>query len=83
MVRCLICLIDYKLGYKMSKKDTKWMQKSVKKPGAFTAQAKKAGKGVQAYAKEVLAHKDEHSTTTVKRAALAKTFAKVAKKRKK
>lgn len=30
----------------------KWIQKAIKKPGAFTAKAKAAGKSVAAYAKE-------------------------------
>ena len=31
----------------------KWIQKAIKHPGAFTAQAKKAGKSVSAYAAQV------------------------------
>lgn len=39
--------------------------------GKFTAAAKRAGMGVQAYAHHVLAHKDSHSSTLVKRAVFA------------
>jgi hypothetical protein len=63
----------------------KWMQE-VKKGmeqrgtvGAFTKQAKRAGAGVQEFARHVLANKDEYSTKTVKRANLARTFSKFAR----
>jgi predicted secreted protein len=43
--------------------------------GSFTAAASRAGKGVQEYANEVLAHKDEHSAKLVKKANFAKNAA--------
>ena len=40
------------MGKAAAKSGTKWMQKAVKRPGALTAKAKRAGKTVQAYARE-------------------------------
>lgn len=59
----------------------KWMQKvaSTMKKGSFTAQAKKAGMSTAAFSKKVLANKEKFSSTTVKRASLARTFAKARK----
>ena len=54
-----------------------WIAGAVKKPGAFTAQAKRAGMSTQAFARHVLANKDEFTATTEKRANLAKTFSKM------
>lgn len=54
----------------------KWIQKAIKRPGAFTAKAKRAGKGVQEYARHVLANKGKFSTRTVQQANLAKRFGK-------
>ena len=51
--------------------------------GAFTAKAKKAGMGVQAYAKKVLAKDSKASTKTKRQAAFAKGAATVARKNKK
>ena len=56
---------------------TNWIQNAIKKPGAFTAQAKKAGKSVGEYAEE----KKSASGKTGQRARLAITLRKLAKKR--
>lgn len=61
----------------------KWIQKAIKKPGSFTAQAKKAGMGVQAYAAKVTAPGSEASTKTKRRGILARTLAMLAKRKKK
>lgn len=42
--------------------------------GKFTASAKRAGMGVQEFAKHVLANKDDYSSTQVKRANFARNF---------
>ena len=60
-----------------------WIQKAIKKPGAFTAQAKGAGMSVAEYANKVLKKGSKASTTTKRRAVLAKTLRKLAKRRKK
>tara|TARA_Y100000310_G_C20061797_1_gene525328 strand:+ start:286 stop:474 length:189 start_codon:yes stop_codon:yes gene_type:complete len=52
----------------------KWIQKANLKKGAFTRQAEKAGMSVQGYANKVTANPSRYSSTTVKRARLAKTF---------
>jgi hypothetical protein len=52
-----------------------WIQSAIKKPGSFTAQAKGAGMTVPAFRDKVLANKEDFSSTTVKRANLAKTLA--------
>jgi hypothetical protein len=51
----------------------------IKKPGSFTAQAKRAGEGVQEFAGKVSANPDKYSATTRRRAALARTLAKMHK----
>ena len=61
----------------------KWIQKAVKRPGAFTAKAKKAKMSVSAYANKVLKKGSKASTRTKRQAALAKTLRKVSRKRKK
>ena len=42
--------------------------------GKFTAQAKRAGYGVQEFARHVLANKDKYSSTVIKRANFARNF---------
>jgi hypothetical protein len=54
-----------------------FIKKAIKHPGAFTKQAKAAGKGVQEYARE----KQHAGGTLGKRARLAMTLAKVSKHR--
>ena len=71
--KCMSC------GGKM-KKGGKWIQKAIKKPGSFTAQAKRAGMTVAEFRNEVLSNKDKYSPTTVRRANLAKTLSKMRKK---
>ena len=53
-----------------------WMAGAVKRPGAFTAKAKAAGKGVQEYARQVTGPSSTASPLTKKQGNLAKTFAK-------
>lgn len=53
-----------------------WIQGAIQRPGAFTAKAKKAGKGVQEYAQE----KKGASGRTGKQARLALTLGKMNKK---
>lgn len=50
-----------------------------KNRGSFTRSAKKAGMGVQEYARHVLANKDKYSSTLVKRANFARNSAKWSK----
>ena len=57
----------------------KWIQKANLKEGAFTSQAKRYGMSVQEYADYGLAHPERHTSTTVRRARLAKTFKKMAR----
>ena len=57
----------------------KWIQKAIKRPGAFTAKAKSAGMGVQDFARHVLAKKMKFGTRTTKQAVLAKTLSKLKK----
>ena len=61
----------------------KWIQKAKLKEGAFTKKAKAAGfKDVQAYAKKVLKKGSKATTKTKRQAALARTFKKMANRRK-
>jgi hypothetical protein len=59
----------------------RWIQKAIKRPGAFTKKAKAAGKSTQAYAKQVLKKGSKASTRTKRQAALARTLKKMGKKR--
>jgi hypothetical protein len=65
---CMSC------GGKKMKSGGKWIQSAIKKPGSFTAQAKSAGMSVPAFRDKVLSNKEKFSSTTVKRANLAKTL---------
>lgn len=59
----------------------KWIQSAIKKPGAFTEQAKKAGTTVLQFSRRVAANPNRYSTVTKKRAALAQTLGKMRKKK--
>lgn len=61
----------------------KWIQKAIKRPGAFTAKAKKAKKSVAGFAAAVTKNPKKYSPTTVRQANLAKTLKKISTKRKK
>ena len=60
----------------------RWIQAAIKKPGSFTAQAKKAGKGVQEFASSVLKKGSKASPRTKRRANLARTLAKLTRRKK-
>ena len=66
-----------------AKKKDKWIQGAIKRPGAFTAKAKKAGKSVAGMAAAVTKNHSKYSKTTVRQANLAKTLRKISAKRKK
>jgi len=59
-----------------------FIKKAVKKPGSFTAQAKKAKMTVKAFQNKVLKNPSKFSSTTVRRANLSKTLSKLRKKKK-
>lgn len=67
-----------KKGMKM-KKGGKWIQNAIKKPGSFTKQAKAAGMSTSSFRDKVLSNKEKFSSTTVRRANLAKTLSKMKK----
>ena len=56
-----------------------WIQGAIKRPGAFTAKAKRAGMSVQAYARKVLKKGSKASTLTKQQARLAQTFKRMSK----
>ena len=58
-----------------------WIQKANIKKGTFTAKAQKAGHSVTKHAAAVLKPGSKASAKTKKQAVLAKTFAKIAKKK--
>jgi len=64
-------------------KDKKWIQKAIKRPGAFSAKARRAGMSTRAYARKVLANPERYSKRTVQQARLALTLMKLNRKRKK
>jgi len=59
-----------------------WIKGAIKKPGAFSAQAEKAGMSTSEFAETVTKNPDDYSDKTVKRAQLAKTLAGLRKKKK-
>lgn len=61
--------------------DKQWIQKAIKRPGAFTAKADKAGMSVKEYASHVTANPDRYDDTTVRQARLAKTLSKLRKRK--
>ena len=62
-----------------AKKDKKWIKGAIKRPGAFTAKAKKAGKSVAGMAAAVSKNPGKYSPLTRKQASLAKTLRKISK----
>ena len=59
----------------------KWIQGAIKRPGAFTAKAKKAGKSVAGMASAVSKNPERYSPLARKQASLAKTLRKISKKK--
>ena len=60
----------------------RWISKAIRRPGSFTRQAKKAGKSTAGFASQVLKKGSKASTTTKRRAVLARTLRKLARARK-
>ena len=67
----------------MSKRKNNWIQKAIRKPGAFRKQARRAGKSTMEFAREVVRNPSRYDTTTVRRARLAITLGKLRKRGKK
>jgi hypothetical protein len=65
------------------KKSKNWIQKAIRKPGAFRKQAQRAGKSTMQFARDVVRNPSRYSTTTVRRARLAITLGKFRKRGKK
>ena len=63
------------------KSNKNWIAGAIKRPGAFTAKAKKAGKSVAGMASAVSKNPDKYSPLTRKQASLAKTLRKINKKK--
>lgn len=63
-------------------KKKKWISKAIKRPGALTRKAKRAGMSVAKYAAKVRANPNRYSAQTVKQANLAKTLKKMRKRKK-
>ena len=59
-----------------------WIAGAIKHPGAFKAQAKRAGMSVSAFESKVLKKGSHASATTKRRARLAKTLGKMRRKKK-
>jgi hypothetical protein len=62
--------------------DKNWIAGAIKRPGAFSAKAKRAGMSTQAYARKV-ANDPNASTRTKRQAGLAKTLGRMNKRRSK
>ena len=66
-------------GTSYAEEDEKFIQKAIKRPGAFTRKAKAAGMSVQQFAKNVDDNPDKYSTRTKRQANLAQTLTKLSK----
>lgn len=61
------------------KTEKNWIAGAIKRPGAFTKKAKKAGKSVAGMASAVTKNPSKYSKLTVQQANLAKTLRKINK----
>ncbi|MCX7854322.1 MAG: hypothetical protein N2383_16265 [Caldilineales bacterium] len=59
----------------------KWIQKAIRRPGAFTAKAKRAGLSVAAYASKVLKKGSRADATTKRQAVLYRTLRRFRRRR--
>jgi len=59
-----------------------WISKAIKRPGAFAAKSKREGMSVALYANKVTSKGSTADTRTKRQANLAKTLAKMRKKKK-
>ena len=67
---------------KKKKKDKKWIQKAIDRPGVFTAKAKKRGITSAQLQENVLSNPEKYDEKTVKQANLRKTLVGLHKKKK-
>lgn len=67
---------------KEKKKDKKWIQGAIDRPGAFTAKAKKKGITTAQLQANVLSNPDKYDERTVKQARLRQTLVGLHKKKK-
>lgn len=63
------------------KKNKKWISGAIKRPGAFSAKAKRAGKSTAGYARQVLKKGSRASARTKRQARLAQTLSKMRRRR--
>lgn len=56
------------------RKSGKWIQKAIKRPGAFTAKARRRGVTPAKLQQRVLANPERYDATTVRQARLRKTL---------
>ena len=66
----------------MARRTRRWIQKAIKRPGAFTRKAKARGMTVAQFARYVLSHKNRFSTRTIRQAQLALTLRRLSRRRK-
>jgi hypothetical protein len=62
-------------------KDEKWIQGAIKRPGALTEKAEKAGMTVKEYTAKVKANPEKYDERTRRQANLARTLSKLRKKK--
>jgi hypothetical protein len=60
----------------------RWIKGAIKRPGAFTAKAKRAGMSTSAYARKVTKSGSQASTRTKRQANLSKTLGKMRRRKK-
>ncbi len=64
------------------KQDKNWIKDAIKRPGAFSAKAKKRGMSTSAFASKVTKNPSKYSKLTVQQANFAKTLSKIRNKKK-
>jgi hypothetical protein len=62
--------------------DKNWIQGAIKRPGAFTKKAEKAGKTTEEYSSDVSKNPEKYDKRTVRQARLAQTLSKLRKRKK-
>jgi hypothetical protein len=70
------------MAEKKTKKDKKWIQGAIDRPGVFTAKAKKRGITTAQLQQNVLSAPDKYDEKTVKQARLRETLVKLHKNKK-
>ena len=66
----------------MARRPRRWISGAIKRPGAFTAKARRAGRSVQAHAAHIIrTNGRRHGLRTYRQAVLARTLGRLGRRR--